>query len=445
MPYAPSMFLTYSSCYPSAFPQVVVAFNPLVWSRSEVIRFPVSSPYLLVTDASGAPIPSQILRETLLSPSTRSTYIAAYTGMGGIVGEVEGEEEEEEGGKEGEEGEEGEEGGEEGEEGEKGGEEGEEGEWVDFGDGQGPQLRQQKKKHRKGQLKEQEGGQKEGEQTEEEEQQQQQQQQQQAVLSLVFSADVPPLGFATFFVSPAAQGRVQQVCFKGDPQSPTVKDGVCQGMAFAASQSPLQQGRCSRAGAPGVLSPAESDAATPSVAAAGAEAAAAQAEALSAQAGAAETQPRKAARGRKTRGRRMVARSGEEGEMNGGERRGREAASRGSGGRRGLQGGGGTERGKMGQGEGVKGGGRGGGGGGGSGQEGDATVVLGGWQGVEATRGSAAAGADRDGGERAALRVSFSKSAVGMQRMELVSRSANGTGETVVSGVAKEKGVRAGW
>ncbi|CAI7840385.1 unnamed protein product, partial [Closterium sp. NIES-53] len=412
--------LNISYCPPSESPLqpdqtlVVVAFNPLVWSRSEVIRFPVSSPYLLVTDASGAPIPSQILRETLLSPSTRSTYIAAYTGMGGIVGEVEGEEEEEEGGKEGEEGEEGEEGGEEGEEGEKGGEEGEEGEWVDFGDGQGPQLRQQKKKHRKGQLKEQEGGQKEGEQTEEEEQQQQQQQ---AVLSLVFSADVPPLGFATFFVSPAAQ----------DTSGRAYESAVWSSVDDTAA------------------APAESDAATPSVAAAGAEAAAAQAEALSAQAGAAETQPRKAARGRKTRGRRMVARSGEEGEMNGGERRGREAASRGSGGRRGLQGGGGTERGKMGQGEGVKGGGRGGGGGGGSGQEGDATVVLGGWQGVEATRGSAAAGADRDGGERAALRVSFSKSAVGMQRMELVSRSANGTGETVVSGVAKEKGVRAGW
>ncbi|CAI5492381.1 unnamed protein product [Closterium sp. Naga37s-1] len=153
----------------------------------------------------------------------------------------------------------------------------------------------------------------------------------------------------------------------------------------------------------------------------------------------------KAARGRKTRGRRMVARGGEkkEGELNGGERRGREAASRGGSGRRGLQGGGGTEGGNMGQGGGVGGGG--GGGGGGSGQEGDATVVLGGWQGVGGARGTGAAGADRGGGERAALRVSFSKSAAGMQRVELVSRSANGMGETVVSGVAKEKGVRVGW
>ncbi|CAI6008333.1 unnamed protein product, partial [Closterium sp. NIES-65] len=133
--------------YPSGHPtgggglqpsyEVVVAFNPLAWSRSEVIRFPVSSPYLLVTDASGAPIPSQKLQETLLSPPSvppvspplpllsltgrrssppppRSTYIAAYTGVGEIVGEVEGEEEGVEGGEGGEEGaEEGEEGDEE--------------------------------------------------------------------------------------------------------------------------------------------------------------------------------------------------------------------------------------------------------------------------------------------------------------------------------------------
>ncbi|CAI5959630.1 unnamed protein product [Closterium sp. NIES-65] len=143
--------------YPSGHPtgggglqpsyEVVVAFNPLAWSRSEVIRFPVSSPYLLVTDASGAPIPSQklqetllsppsvppvsspnllvadasgapipsqIIRETLVTPATRSTYIAAYTGVGEIVGEVEGEEEGVEGGEGGEEGaEEGEEGDEE--------------------------------------------------------------------------------------------------------------------------------------------------------------------------------------------------------------------------------------------------------------------------------------------------------------------------------------------
>ncbi|GJP67729.1 hypothetical protein CLOP_g24515, partial [Closterium sp. NIES-67] len=73
---------------PHAFAlQVVVAFDPLAWPRSEVIRFPVSSPNLLVTDASGTPIPSQVLRDTLLSPTTRATYIAAYTGTGGGGGE----------------------------------------------------------------------------------------------------------------------------------------------------------------------------------------------------------------------------------------------------------------------------------------------------------------------------------------------------------------------
>ncbi|CAI5987670.1 unnamed protein product [Closterium sp. NIES-65] len=181
-------------------PQVVVAFNPLAWSRSEVIRFPVSSPYLLVTDASGAPIPSQklqetllsppsvppvsspnllvadasgapipsqIIRETLVTPATRSTYIAAYTGVGENSRRGGGG-----GGRGGRGGEGGEEGAEEGEEGDE--EEGRGGggrrrSGWDYGDGRGPQpSHKPKRKHRERQTKEETGGeQKEGEQKEE--------------------------------------------------------------------------------------------------------------------------------------------------------------------------------------------------------------------------------------------------------------------------------------
>ncbi|GJP55162.1 hypothetical protein CLOM_g14142 [Closterium sp. NIES-68] len=275
---------------------VVVAINPLAWPRSEVIRFPVSSPNLLVTDASGSPIPSQVLRETLLSPTTRATYIAAYTGTGGTGGEEVGEEA-----------------------GEEGEEAGEEGEWKELEDGQWPQPSQQRKrKHRKRQ------------------EQEQKEEEQQAVLSLVFRAEVPPLGYATFFVSPATQDT---------PGRAHVSEAWSNTAAGTTA--------------------ARSGAAT------------------------AQKKPSKAERGGRLEG----------------------------GGWAGLQGGGGTEEDKT------------GGGGGGSGQEGVDTVVLGGWQGAGASGGGGAAGASRDSGKQAALRVSFSKSALGMQRMELVSPSASGSGE----------------
>ncbi|GJP75498.1 hypothetical protein CLOP_g5937 [Closterium sp. NIES-67] len=59
---------------------VVTVFNPLGWPRAEVVRFPVSSSPVLVTDSTNSPIPAQIVIETLVPLNTRATYIAAYTG-----------------------------------------------------------------------------------------------------------------------------------------------------------------------------------------------------------------------------------------------------------------------------------------------------------------------------------------------------------------------------
>ncbi|CAI5511416.1 unnamed protein product, partial [Closterium sp. Naga37s-1] len=60
---------------------VVTVVNPLGWPRTEIVRFPVSSPSVLVTDSSNSPIPAQIITETLVDPNTRAFYVAAYTGQ----------------------------------------------------------------------------------------------------------------------------------------------------------------------------------------------------------------------------------------------------------------------------------------------------------------------------------------------------------------------------
>ncbi|CAI5481219.1 unnamed protein product [Closterium sp. Yama58-4] len=60
---------------------VVTVFNPLGWPRTEIVRFPVASPSVLVTDSSNSPISAQIVTETLVDPNTRALYIAAYTGQ----------------------------------------------------------------------------------------------------------------------------------------------------------------------------------------------------------------------------------------------------------------------------------------------------------------------------------------------------------------------------
>ncbi|GJP85072.1 hypothetical protein CLOP_g15174 [Closterium sp. NIES-67] len=59
---------------------VVAVYNPLAWARKEIVRFPVSTADVEVMNASGAIIPSQVLPDTLLLPTTRSFLIQAYDG-----------------------------------------------------------------------------------------------------------------------------------------------------------------------------------------------------------------------------------------------------------------------------------------------------------------------------------------------------------------------------
>ncbi|GJP46907.1 hypothetical protein CLOM_g6156, partial [Closterium sp. NIES-68] len=78
--------LNVSYCPPSQLPLspsttlVVVAYNPLAWTRSEMIRFPVSSPFVLVKDASGRVLPSQVVPELLVPLRLRSIFISAHAG-----------------------------------------------------------------------------------------------------------------------------------------------------------------------------------------------------------------------------------------------------------------------------------------------------------------------------------------------------------------------------
>ncbi|KAJ8773047.1 hypothetical protein K2173_028224 [Erythroxylum novogranatense] len=60
---------------------VVVAYNPLGWSREEVIRIPVSSEKVTVHDSSGGQIESQLLPISNGTLSIRNKYVKAYLGQ----------------------------------------------------------------------------------------------------------------------------------------------------------------------------------------------------------------------------------------------------------------------------------------------------------------------------------------------------------------------------
>ncbi|CAI5465089.1 unnamed protein product [Closterium sp. Yama58-4] len=60
---------------------VVVAYNPLAWARSEIIRFPVSSAGVEVRDAAGRVVPAQIVPEGLVPPRQRAVHVQANTGV----------------------------------------------------------------------------------------------------------------------------------------------------------------------------------------------------------------------------------------------------------------------------------------------------------------------------------------------------------------------------
>ncbi|GJP75491.1 hypothetical protein CLOP_g5933 [Closterium sp. NIES-67] len=60
---------------------VVVAFNPLASARTEIVRIPVSTPSVVVTDSTHQPIPSQLIPDLLPRPAVRSFYTAAHAGV----------------------------------------------------------------------------------------------------------------------------------------------------------------------------------------------------------------------------------------------------------------------------------------------------------------------------------------------------------------------------
>ncbi|CAI5980888.1 unnamed protein product [Closterium sp. NIES-65] len=154
---------------------VVTVFNPLGWPRTEIVRFPVSSPSVLVTDSSNSPIPAQIVTETLVDPNTRAFYVAAYTG-------------------------------------------------------QLPQEPQQS------QQQPQQPGQQEGQMDGA------QQQQEGRQMSVVFRAEVPPLGYTTFFltaVPPGTQGAAV-ISTTESAEVPALKDPTGTPNSASTANSPAE-------------------------------------------------------------------------------------------------------------------------------------------------------------------------------------------------------------
>ncbi|CAI5998608.1 unnamed protein product [Closterium sp. NIES-65] len=154
---------------------VVTVFNPLGWPRTEIVRFPVSSPSVLVTDSSNSPIPAQIVTETLVDPNTRAFYVAAYTG-------------------------------------------------------QLPQEPQQS------QQQPQQPGQQEGQMDGAQQQQEGQQ------MSVVFRAEVPPLGYTTFFltaVPPGTQGAAV-ISTTESAEVPALKDPTGTPNSASTANSPAE-------------------------------------------------------------------------------------------------------------------------------------------------------------------------------------------------------------
>eukprot|EP00897_Mesotaenium_endlicherianum_P007924 jgi/Mesen1/715/ME000109S_10937 len=60
---------------------VVVAYNPLAWSRSEFVRLPVSSQALKVTDSSGQAVLSQVVPLPHVTAQVRAFYAQAHLGQ----------------------------------------------------------------------------------------------------------------------------------------------------------------------------------------------------------------------------------------------------------------------------------------------------------------------------------------------------------------------------
>ncbi|KAI3960584.1 hypothetical protein MKX01_003758 [Papaver californicum] len=60
---------------------VVVAYNPLGWSRTDIVRVPVNNPNLSVKDSTGNTIGSQFVEMDNATKSLRSFYTKAYLGV----------------------------------------------------------------------------------------------------------------------------------------------------------------------------------------------------------------------------------------------------------------------------------------------------------------------------------------------------------------------------
>ncbi|CAI7905688.1 unnamed protein product, partial [Closterium sp. NIES-54] len=186
--------LNISYCPPTHHPiphgttLVIAAYNPLGWARDEIIRIPVSSPAVIVTDAHGNTVPSQAIPEALVPWETRERYINVQMGGESVKR---------------------------GEERVGGGEEENQGREVreqqqqqqqqqQLEEQQNQQQNQQQQKKKKKKKQQQQKRQQQKQQNKQQNQQQQQQQQQGVVVSVVFRAKVPPLGYSTFFLSPAS-------------------------------------------------------------------------------------------------------------------------------------------------------------------------------------------------------------------------------------------------
>ncbi|CAI5488501.1 unnamed protein product, partial [Closterium sp. Naga37s-1] len=88
--------LNISYCPPTHHPippgttLVIAAYNPLGWARDEIIRIPVSSPAVIVTDDRGNVVPSQAVPEVLIPWETRKRYISVQVGEEAVKGGEEG-------------------------------------------------------------------------------------------------------------------------------------------------------------------------------------------------------------------------------------------------------------------------------------------------------------------------------------------------------------------
>ncbi|CAI7794433.1 unnamed protein product, partial [Closterium sp. NIES-53] len=148
----------------------------------------VSSPAVIVTDAHGNTVPSQAIPEALVPWETRERYINVQMGGESVKR---------------------------GEERVGGGEEENQGREVreqqqqqqqqqQLEEQQNQQQNQQQQQKKKKKKQQQQKRQQQKQQNKQQNQQQQQQQQQGVVVSVVFRAKVPPLGYSTFFLSPAS-------------------------------------------------------------------------------------------------------------------------------------------------------------------------------------------------------------------------------------------------